>query len=326
MFYTPAEDVFHTIVVPCLMIFCFLSNSAFIYTVYCTPNLQTITNFYLVNMAVADLIFTEVNSILVYIYPYIKSPVQRDVYYGQSGCIANAIIGRTCFFTSYMLITTVTTERFIAICYPLYQRMMSGKSRTVKVIIMSWLLGFILATLFVPMSSYSRNYCIVWPNGDQYSALPSKISACESFPGYPVQFNAFLSLNLYFVSVISNFTMYARIIITLTRRAGNFKIGTSQHNAQRERNHVARLLITNGIVFFLCFTPYMLMTVHNTAAYYTGAGFLSKKQYALVQNLSLFLNYVNSSINPFIYIVCSSTYRNAYLKAFGLKCGSHKAT
>ena len=112
-----------------------------------------------------------------------------------------------CYFTSQVLITCVATERFIAICYPLYQQMVGGKSCTRKIIIGSWIFGGNLGHLGGTIS--------------------------------------------YLLACIVNFLMYANIIITLKRRSSH-DLGTSEHNVQYEVNQVARLLITNGAVFFLC--------------------------------------------------------------------------
>ena len=62
-----------------------LSNSVFIYTVYCIPELRTITNAYPVNTAVADIIFVVISGRRNYVLPYMMSPLKGNVHYGQIG-------------------------------------------------------------------------------------------------------------------------------------------------------------------------------------------------------------------------------------------------
>ena len=71
----------------------FISNCTFIYTVYSIPELRTITNAYLVNMAVADIIFVEIDGTLNYLLPYMMSPVKANVHYGLIECIIRCLVG-----------------------------------------------------------------------------------------------------------------------------------------------------------------------------------------------------------------------------------------
>ena len=127
----------------------FLSNSAFIYTVYRIPELRTITNAYPVNMAVADIIFVQISGTLNYVLPYMMSSLKGNIYYGQIECIIRSLVEITCYYTSFVLLTSVAVMRFLGICHPLYQRMVSSKSRTIKIIIVSWLLGGMFASIML---------------------------------------------------------------------------------------------------------------------------------------------------------------------------------
>ena len=173
LLYSPGEVVFSSIIVPCMMAVSFLSNSAFIYTVYRMSELRTKANAYLVNIAVADIIFLEIDGTLNYVLPYMMSPLKTNVLYGQIECIIRGLLGVTCYYTSFILLTWVAFERFLAICHPLYQWMVSGKSRTMKIIIISWLLGGIFASSnAVPYLFKLKTLCIVWLNGKAYLELP----------------------------------------------------------------------------------------------------------------------------------------------------------
>ena len=126
--YSAGESVLSGIIVPCIVVVSFLSNSTFIYTVYRVTELRTITNAYLVNMAVADIIYVEICGTLYHVFPYMVSPLKGNVHYGQIECITRSLVGVTGFYTSFILVTCVAVERYLAICHPLYQHMVSGKS------------------------------------------------------------------------------------------------------------------------------------------------------------------------------------------------------
>ena len=119
LLYSPVEGLFSSIVVPCIMVLSFLSNSAFIYTVYHMPELRTITNAYLVNMAIADISYVQIDGIVHFVLPYMMSSLKLSVTFGQSECIIHAFIVNIFYYTSFTLISCVAAERFLAICYPI---------------------------------------------------------------------------------------------------------------------------------------------------------------------------------------------------------------
>ena len=58
-----------------------------------------------------------------------------------------------------------------------------------------------------------------------------------------------------------------RLSLALKKRATqDLGIG-AQHKAQHEHNQVARLLITNGVVFFMCFIPRQLTNLDSITMY-----------------------------------------------------------
>ena len=282
-------------------------------------DLHTTTNAYLVNMAIADLIYVDLNGALGFALPYMMSPIKIDVHYGQIGCIFRATVGNMCYYTSFILVTCVAVERFLAICYPLYQQVVNCKSYTMKIIVASWLFGGIFAVgLQVPQMVYLKTSCIVWPDVDgvSYLMLPKKISSCTAFPRFPVVISQVADIVLYCVTLVINLIVYARIITTLKRHASfDFGTGQRQHN---KLNQVARLLITNGVIFFLCFTPWQFTNVDRIVTNLTGLHLFANSNHRYVRIVAILMSYVNSSINPFVYMTCSSTYRNAYRKAIGL--------
>ena len=319
LLYSPVEVVFYSIIVPCIMVVSFLSNFAFIFTVYRMPELRTITNAYLVNIAVADIIFVELDGFVHFVFPYMMSPLKLAVHFGQSECIIHASVN-IFYYTSFILITCVAVERFLAICHPFYQQMVSGKSRTIKIIIASWLLGGIFAVgLQVHQKARLKTSCIVWPDGDKYLILPTELSTCEHIPGFPILLSVVGDGLLYLVGLVINLTMYTKIILTLKRRASDNLETHTCTNQRKVHNQVARLLVMNGVIFFVCLTPWQIANLDGIFISLVESHLLSNIHFKLLLDIGLCLNFVNSTVNPLVYMVCSSTYRNAYLKAFGVK-------
>ena len=61
------------------------------------PELHTITNAYLVNMAVANIIYVNLSGTLVFILPHLMSSGNDDVHFGSVGCFSQGIVSNSCY-------------------------------------------------------------------------------------------------------------------------------------------------------------------------------------------------------------------------------------
>ncbi|XP_072046380.1 thyrotropin-releasing hormone receptor-like [Amphiura filiformis] len=319
--YSTTENYFFIIGVPILIAVGVLTNSAFIFTVYRVRSMRTITNAYLVNVAAVDLMFVAFGAGL-YLSNYYSSPVRFDIIYKTwIGCVGSFGFVYVTYSTSLVLITLVAVERYCAICRPLQLRAVSGKGRTTKLIIASWLLGVLLAACVVPRYSGNDIYCAIWPNNPTFASFPRVIKFCVA--GHPdiYIFSEALNVIPFALSMIGNLFMYTHIIITLGRRPslkqsdGKFDASAQQMN--RVRNQVARLLIINGLMFFTTQAPFRVTSIHNMLAHNTGTGLFTKEAYGILLLITRCLVIINSCVNPIVYFLTSSLYRHAFYKAFG---------
>ena len=106
--------------------------------------MQTATNYYLFNLAIADLLMLvlglpqETYSFWS-AYPWI---------FGETFCVIRTMAAETSTYASILTITAFTVERYVAICHPMKAQTMSSLSRAIKVIVMIWIVSAICS---VPM-------------------------------------------------------------------------------------------------------------------------------------------------------------------------------
>ncbi len=103
--------------------------------------------------------------------------------------------------------------------------------------------------------------------------------------------------------------MFARIIYTLSTRPNPNAETTSV------RNQIARMLILNGIVFFVCLLPFRIIQLSNMSVYLGGSLFADDVVNILgwVGRVTALLN---SAVNPFLYNASNAKYRAAFLETF----------
>ena len=319
--YSTTENLFMTIGVPILIAIGVLANAAFIFTVFRVRSMHTITNAYLVNVSIADLLFVAFGA-SSYLINYYSSPVRFDAYYRTwIGCACSFGIVYVTYSTSLIIITLVAFERYCAICRPLQLRIVSGKTRTTKLIIASWILGILLAACVVPRYSGFDVYCAIWPKDETFETFPRMTQFCVAAHPDIYIFSEALNVIPFALLMISNMIMYAHIIITLSNRPSSkqldAKIDASALQMSRVRNQVARLLIINGTMFFVTQTPFRISSIHNMLAHNTGTGLFTREQYGLLLLITRCLVVINSCVNPIVFFMTSSFYRRAFYKAFG---------
>ncbi|XP_072042864.1 neuropeptides capa receptor-like [Amphiura filiformis] len=308
--FTPLEDIFFSAVLPTVLFICLIANFAFIYTVIRVPSMGTVTNTYLSHVAAADVIFVTL-SVTIYCHAYFQTPVHSVL---------------MTYFVSLFLITFVTIERYYAICRPLQHRIVAGKSRTNKIIVASWMMGVFFGACVAPRYSGFVTFCVQWPDSEEFHNLPETIYHCVEVHPDVYLFSEITQTAPLFLAMVANIFMYSSIIKALSQRptsTNNSDDATNaaqQQQSQRVRNQVARLLIINGTLFFLCQAPFRIVSIHNMMVHHGRSGLFKSEQYGAMLVIGRCLVLINSCVNPFVYVTTSSFYREAFFKAF--RCGS----
>ncbi len=315
-----------TYFIPIIAIVCVTSNTSFIVMVMRLKRMHTITNWYLVNIAIADLILGLFPSVITltsfYTSPFNNHMVLPEPY----GCYVAYIVPYIGYLVSVGTITLVSYERYLAVCKPLLHRRMQSKSRTVRYTVIVWIVAFIMSTIGALGKGHSVIYCIEWPSGDRYLTLSNYFRLCEPIGSGYVQnalsiFSDIFEFVTFIIPMVINSFLFAFIIHALSNRPSISSTKTSEQsdNANQVRNQVARTLVINGIVFFLTQTPYRVRNLNSFVEFVSTTGFLNQSQAATLTIFGRGFVYMNSAINSFIYAFSSSFYRKGFRDAFSMK-------
>ncbi|XP_072037057.1 uncharacterized protein [Amphiura filiformis] len=109
-FYTKSEQLIVLILYPLLLMFGLTGNCAFLTVVARISSMRTITNVYLANLAVADILYILVQTYDILIKYLISTKVKNNPYWTDFGCIAAFGTLYVVHFTSVFLIVFVSKE------------------------------------------------------------------------------------------------------------------------------------------------------------------------------------------------------------------------
>ncbi|XP_072037160.1 thyrotropin-releasing hormone receptor-like [Amphiura filiformis] len=317
-----------TVFYPILLTFGLFGNLAFLAVVAKIPSMRTLTNAYLANLAICDTVYiiSQGNDVLGDYLRY--APLDNKSHDTNLSCIMRTAGLYVSLFTSVCLLLTMTTERFLGICRPLQHRFIATKERTVKLIILCWIMGVLYSGLVVPRWGKVTIVCVLWPNTDRFSDLPSKLSFfCSPIHPFFAKVSLIAQACPFVIATIFNTIMFSRIIKKLHERiSGDDAAGGFDQNAMKSRNNVARLLIVTNVVFFLCLSPYFFLCINISVLELSDYRIGISMPYSQLLTLFWFargLTVLNATTNPVIYSLTNPRYRQAFLQLFGK---SYKST
>ena len=297
----------------------FVGNFSFIYAVAKVSKLRTAVNFYLLNLAVADLMFLFITAVY-YIATFLYSPVKENIPYdGTASCLLMFSPAMLCYYASLGIIILMSVDRFFAICHPLRYHFLRSKKRTARLLLAVWIISIGPAAFTTLRYSNHTTLCVKWPNGEKYKTMPETINLCTAYIEGPT-FNtvaASVFLTAFFVPMIVIGIMNGKIAATLKRKNRPPSSRFSHFNSIR--NQVTRTLLILVTLFFVFQLPLRSLSALYIIRHVIGHDFFNHSVEQMCLIIGRILVLMNSATNSFVYLAFSPHYRDSFMEAFGLK-------
>ena len=312
---------------PLVTAFGVIVNSAFIFVVYRVKTMQTITNIFLVNLAIAD------SSLLIaafaqYIGSYVNSPVYDFGFSFNNvfGCVTPNFLIYLCYYESLWTVTLVSVERYFGVCHLLWHRYMRSTRRAVNMVLASWVISALFASPAMPHAMVEKVCVILQEGGEIIMRIPKCLRDCRncSIALYATDMIQFV------IALIVNIVLYSFIVRKVTKTRIPKEDIELRKNVKKvvhsRRNSVATMLIVNGIVFFICLMPFTIVNVNNLFGWYFGWFEWNETLQNSLIWVGRVLFLLNSSLNPLIYNATNSRYRLAFKQAFNSRYSRRSST
>ncbi len=258
--------------------------------------MQTVTNWLIVNLAVADLAVT-----LICIPVEIPLILKGGVWlYGKAFCRMLYPLQTMTIYASVYTLVAMSLTRYWAIGHP-FRRQMSTKQAKIMICIL-WLLSFSFVIPYIISLSYKEEdrACV-------------EIMTAEQSRSYTIAI--FVSQYVFPLIII----LLAYIMIAFELHSGqNDDASLVQKQKRRENTKVLVMVLIVTITFALCVLPYHVVGLYNQ---FSGNPTFPHKQE--VSSASFLLLFANSCMNPIIYNAFNSKFRQSFFELFNkiLHCG-----
>ncbi|CRK88961.1 CLUMA_CG002658, isoform A, partial [Clunio marinus] len=151
-----------------MLIVAITGNSIVLWIVLAHRRMRTITNYFLLNLSIADLLMASLNCVFNFIFM-----IDSDWPFGSTYCTINNFIANVTVAASVFTLVAISFDRYIAIMRPLQHR--TSRKKAILFVLIIWLTSSILAApclIYSHVSSrkYSsgktRTVCfMLWPDG-----------------------------------------------------------------------------------------------------------------------------------------------------------------
>ncbi|KAM8913151.1 neuromedin-U receptor 1 isoform 2-T2 [Spinachia spinachia] len=264
------------------------------------------TNFYLVSLAVADLL------VLLFGMPLEIYDLWNNYPFpfGVGGCYFKIFLFETVCFASILNVTALSVARYIAVVYPLKTRYLSTNRHARRVITAVWAVSMICAVpntslhgmFYVPERMEESAICTVLKPLWIYSVVMQITTVC-----------------FYFVPMMVISVLYLVMGLHLCREkrlpggilgkncGGVIRRKNSVNGRRRQMNKMLSIVVA---VFGVCWAPFHIDRL--LWSFITQWTDLMHNVYQYVHILSGVFFYLSSAVNPIIYTLLSTRFRECF--------------
>ncbi|XP_062386792.1 neuropeptide Y receptor type 2-like [Sardina pilchardus] len=276
-----------------IILFGVIGNSLVLYVVYKFKNLHTVTNFFIVNLAVADLL---VNTLCL---PFtLMYTLHGEWKFGWTLCFMLPYAQGLAVYVSTITLNVIAMDRYRSIVYHMETKM--SRNMCAVVIVLTWVASAILAS---PLAIF-REYV-------SFNVTPEQsIQACtEKWPGDGVDGTVYSVATFLLqygipLSIISY--AYARIWIKLHRHVSPG--GGGRNDRHRRRKKTTKMLVAVVVVFALSWLPLhsfqLAVDFHNSI--------LDMRDFKLLYTAFHVTAMCSTFANPILYGWMNRNYRTAF--------------
>ncbi|XP_017274997.1 alpha-1D adrenergic receptor [Kryptolebias marmoratus] len=312
----------------------FVGNILVILSVVCNKHLQNITNFFIVNLAMADLLLS------VIVLPFSASLEVLGCWaFGRVFCNIWAAVDVLCCTASILSLCIISIDRYIGVKYCLKYPSIMTERRAAAILVLVWVSSVVISV--GPLLGWKEP-----------PPVDDSICSITEEPAYAL----FSSLFSFYLPLLVILVMYFRVYVVARRTTRSLEAGVKRErdksvevvlrihcrslledarpaSSKSSKNHPFRsslsvrlmkfsrekkaaktLAIVVGM-FILCWLPFFFFLP-------LGSLFPSLKPSETVFKVIFWLGYFNSCINPIIYPCSSKEFQRAFTRL--LRCQCHQ--
>ncbi|KAM6972572.1 somatostatin receptor type 3 [Aplochiton taeniatus] len=265
-----------------------VGNTLVIHIVLHYTRSESVTNIYILNLAIADELFMLGLPFLAVQNALLSWP------FGSLMCRVVMTVDAINQFTSIFCLTVMSIDRYLAVVHPVrsswWRRPRVAKAVNATV----WAVSFVVVlpvVVFANVLKDDGNCSIVWPE-------PAEV--------WKTSFIVYTSTVGFLCPLLVICLCYLLIVVKV-RSSGKRVRVTSSRRRKSERK-ITRMVVVVVAVFVLCWLPFYVLNIVNLAVILPG-------EFRGLYFFVVVLSYANSCANPILYGFLSDNFKRGFRKA-----------
>uniref|UniRef100_A0A3B3VFG7 Neuromedin U receptor 1 n=1 Tax=Poecilia latipinna TaxID=48699 RepID=A0A3B3VFG7_9TELE len=259
--------------------------------------MQTPTNYYLLSLAVSDLL------VLLLGMPLELYEMQQNYPFllGEGGCYFKIFLFETVCFASILNVTALSVERYVAVVHPLKVKYLATRAHVKRVILVLWGLSMLCA---VPNASLHGIVVLPPRFGREFprSAICNLVKPAWMYNMIIlISTLVFFALPLLIISIL-----YLLIGLQLHRE----KVRNTVARLSKRNLQVTKMLCVLVVVFSLCWAPFHVDRL--MWSYIDPSSARHQMIFEGVHIVSGVCFYLSSAVNPILYNLMSTRFRERF--------------
>uniref|UniRef100_A0A8C4SHX4 KISS1 receptor b n=1 Tax=Erpetoichthys calabaricus TaxID=27687 RepID=A0A8C4SHX4_ERPCA len=286
-----------------LMVVGLAGNSLVIYVITKHKQMRTVTNFYIANLAMTDIIF------LVCCVPFTAMlyPMPSWVF-GEFMCKFVNYIQQVSAQATCVTLTAMSVDRWYVTVYP-FRSLRQRTSRVAATVSLGIWLGSFVASIPVPV--YHRISDGEWFGPRTYCV--------EDFPsaGHKKAFILYNFLAVYLLPLVTICICYTAMLYQMGHPAvepsdNTYQVQLLAERSEAMRTKISRMVAVMVLLFAICWGPIQLFILVQAFS----RDFRRTYSVYKVKIWAHCMCYSNSSVNPIVYAFMGANFRKAFKKTF----------
>ncbi|XP_063981134.1 growth hormone secretagogue receptor type 1 isoform X2 [Diachasmimorpha longicaudata] len=274
-------------------------------------DMRNSTNIFLVNLSAADL------CVLLVCAPTVLVEVNSGPQVwplGEHMCKIVPFVELTVAHASVLTILAISFERYYAICEPLRAGYICTKTRATFLCFLAWVFAGVCASPILPITSY------VQESKENNERFPS----CNTSGTSTWAKTFFITTTMIFFVVPVLMLMILYTIIAQHLMANPAISRGPANNLLKYRKQVVVMLGTVVLCFFTCLLPFRAFTLWILIAPPSSIVSIGIEQFYSLLYFCRVMLYLNSAINPILYNLMSTKFREGFLRLWKLRRNRNK--
>ncbi|XP_070544545.1 substance-P receptor-like isoform X1 [Ptychodera flava] len=302
----PVSVFLWALVFGAMIVIATVGNIIVLWIVLAHRRMRTVTNYFIVNLALADAMNATFNVLFPFTYM-----IYNDWYYGNVYCKIQRLIGPATVAASIFTLMSIGIDRYIAIVHPMRPRMSKLKAKSI--ICLVW---FVSVAINMPWLLYSREYVLTCPDDSPDPLITRRVCATiwpdgTDYGAWYFWYSCAFMVVTYVVPLLAQAICYTIVGIKLWGSQAPGEASNRHKEQLKAKRKVVKMLVIVVIIFAICWLP-----IH---VYFLLGRFYDLYSYKHAREIYMtfyWLAMSNSMYNPFIYCWLNDSFRMGFKKAF----------